>query len=80
MFFYTLFKEINNQVFKDACKTIEHRYPDAEKYELLIDVDGSLYQDYCVCGKKIKVNNDCEVDAVYIDSEINLDDIFMSLV
>ena len=53
---------------------------DCDKEKLLIDVDGSLLQDYFINGKKIRVQNDCDVYSVYVDSEIDLKDIFVSLV
>ena len=42
----------------------------------MIDVDGSIIRTYNSDNGKIKVYNDYEVDAVYIDSEINLDGLF----
>lgn len=43
--------------------------------EPIIDVDGSIIQKYASPKGDIKVCNDYEVDAVYIDSEVNIDDI-----
>lgn len=76
MYSYTLAKKIDNQVFKDACNKIEKAFPSAEKGKMLVDVDGSLLQDYSIDDKKIRVQNDCEVDAVYVDSELDLQKIF----
>lgn len=80
MFSYTLAMEIDNQVFRDACNKIEKAFPYAEKRELLIDVDGSLLQDYFIEDRRIRVQNDCDVYAVYVDSDIDLKEIFVSLV
>ena len=80
MFSYTLAMEIDNQVFLDACNRIEKAFPSAKKEELLIDVDGSLLQDYYINEKRIRIQNDCDVYAVYVDSEIDLNAIFVSLV
>ena len=80
MFSYTLAMEIDNQVFLDACNKIEQAFPNAEKRTLLIDVDGSLLQDYFIEEKRIRVQNDCDVYAVYVDSDLDIKDIFVSLV
>ncbi|WP_281527193.1 hypothetical protein [Ruminococcus champanellensis] len=75
MYSYTLAREINSQLFKETCDKIEKSFPFVEKKKLLIDVDGSLLQDYFINGKKIRVQNDCDVYSVYVDSEIDLKDI-----
>lgn len=43
--------------------------------EPIIDVDGTIIQKYTSPNGNIMVSNDYEIDAVYIDSEVNLDDI-----
>ena len=58
MYSYTLAREINSQLFKETCDKIEKSFPFVEKKKLLIDVDGSLLQDYFINGKKIRVQND----------------------
>ena len=80
MYSYTLAMEIDNQVFLAACKKIEKSFPSARKEKILIDVDGSLLQDYYINGKRIRVQNDCDVYAVYVDSEVDSNAIFVSLV
>lgn len=76
MFKYNIHKEADNSKFKDACKKIENGIKGLKTEEPLIDVDGSVIQIYNSKNGKIKVYNDYEVDAVYIDSEINLDRLF----
>lgn len=76
MFEYTVFKEADNIKFKEACNKIENSIHDLIADKLLIDVDGSLIQRYSSPGGDIKVYNDYEIDAVYIDSEIDLKHIF----
>ena len=73
MYSYTLAREINSQLFKETCDKIEKSFPFVEKKKLLL-------QDYFINGKKIRVQNDCDVYSVYVDSEIDLKDIFVSLV
>ena len=80
MYSYTLAMEIDTQVFMGACRKIENAFPSAKKKGLLIDVDGSMVQDYYIEGRKIRVQNDCYVYAVYIDSELDLKELFVSLV
>ena len=42
---------------------------------MLVDVDGSQIQVYKTPSGEIVVFNDYEVDAVYVDSDVNLDKI-----
>ena len=76
MFSYTVSKEADNKVFLDTCALIETNIAEAVKEEMLIDVDGSLYQTYQTPKGTIKVSNDFEVYAVYVDSDLKLDHIF----
>lgn len=76
MFSYNIEKEASEKKFIESCKKIEKNIPDIQKNDILEDVDGTQIQIYHKNGKKIKVMNDYEVDAVYIDSEINLDKLF----
>ena len=75
MYSYTVSKSADNKAFKKACNAIEGGLSGIKKDNLLVDVDGSAIQIYYANGKKIKVVNDYEVDAVYADSEIDLKDI-----
>lgn len=75
-FEYNVFYDNSPKEFKAACLEIEEKHPEAEKQKLLVDVDGSTIQIYCISGKEILVFDDYEVGAVYVDSDYNLDDIF----
>ncbi len=75
MFSYTISKTADNTVFREACKSIE-KHIGCDKETLIEDVDGSQIQIYSTADGEIKVYNDYEVDAVYIDSEINLENLF----
>lgn len=77
MFEYNIHKQADNGKFKDACKKIENNIKDLNIEKPLIDVDGSIIQIYKSGNDEIKVYNDYEVDAVYIDSEVNLDKLFL---
>lgn len=72
MFSYNIAKTADTEAFKRACANIEAKVRNAEKEELLIDVDGTLIQIYNTAGGRIKIVNDYEVDAVYADSDICL--------
>lgn len=77
MFKYNIHKEADNSKFEEACKKIENSIKDLNVEKPLIDVDGSVIQIYSSGNDKIKVYNDYEVDAVYIDSEVNIDELFL---
>lgn len=72
MFSYNVNAEADKKMFEEACRKIESEFKDIKKEKILEDVDGTSIQIYNVPGGTIKVFNDFEVDAVYIDSEIEL--------
>lgn len=76
MFEYNVCKEASNKEFKNACNKIEHNINNLSIGEPLVDVDGSLMKIYKNGNDVIKVFNDYEVDAVWIESTINLDNVF----
>lgn len=76
MFEYNICMNANNEEFTNACEKIEENIDNIIKGETIIDVDGSIVQIYTKDGYTIKIYNDYEIDAVYIDSEIDLDNIF----
>lgn len=75
MFSYNIAKTANPDAFKKACKDIETAFNNIEKETLLEDVDGTQIQIYTAPDGKIKVYNDYEVDAVYADSDLSLENI-----
>lgn len=72
MFDYNIYIDNSTEIFKHTCESIEEAFPNAAKHTLLIDVDGSTIQIYTQDGKEIRVYDDYEVGAVYIESEIEL--------
>lgn len=80
MFSYTTSLTANNTEFKKTCAALEANVKDIEKGKLLVDVDGSMIQTYKAKSKTIKVYDDYEVDAVYVDSEFDLSNIIKSKV
>ena len=79
MFSYNIEIVADNAAFKRACAQIESKMSSLKKLDLLIDVDGTLIQVYYTKGGKIVVKNDYLVDAVYVDSEVDLTHIFGGL-
>lgn len=74
-FDYNIFPDNSPEVFKEACKKIEATLPPTfEKKKLLIDVDGSLIQVYSEEDKEVIVYDDYVIGAVYVNSDIELDD------
>lgn len=73
MFEYNICKEASNEEFKKACNKIEQNISNLSSGDQLVDVDGSVVKIYKNSDDTIKVFNDYEVDAVWIESTINLD-------
>lgn len=76
---YTLAMSADPVVFMKACHTLEQQgiYPAGE---LLEDVDGSLIRYYSYHQQKIRVASDYEIDAVFIDSQVNLSEVLKGMV
>ncbi|MDO5445818.1 MAG: hypothetical protein Q4F31_09400 [Eubacteriales bacterium] len=75
MYSYTVSKTADSLEFNNVCKKIESDLNIIKKDKLLVDVDGSEIQKYTTQDGEIKVCNDYEIDAVYIDSDIIIEDI-----
>jgi hypothetical protein len=75
MYSYNIAKNADKKAFVRACSLIESNFKGLTKEKLLEDVDGSQIQIYNSTSGKIKVVNDYEVDAVYIDSAVDLGNI-----
>lgn len=76
VFSYNIYPNASKNEFINACKRIEKRFPNAKKDKILIDVDGTSIQVYHLNEKEINVFNDYYVGAVYVDSEVELEDLF----
>jgi hypothetical protein len=72
MFTYNISKNADVKEFKRVCSIIESNIKEAKKEKPLMDVDGTIVQIYDTKDGKIKVYNDYDVDAVYVDAEVNL--------
>ena len=73
---YNIYPDNSPKVFKETCQKIENAFPAFSKKRLLIDVDGSTIQTFIVDGKDIDVFDDYDIGAVFVKSEINLDELF----
>lgn len=76
MFSYNISKVANQEAFDNTCALIETKLNNFMKEDPLEDVDGTKIQIYNTPDGKIKVFNDYEVGAVYVDSETDLKEIF----
>ncbi len=75
MFNYTISKHFDAALFRKACDELEKYIDNIVKEHYFYDfLDGDMKQEYLVNGKRIIVNNDSDVDALYIESEIDLSD------
>lgn len=76
MFHYNICTEPDELIFAKQCSALEEHVPGIQKGKRLSDVDGSKTQFYQVDGKSISVHNSYYIGAVYVDSEIELEQFF----
>lgn len=79
VFAYTLSMTAAPDIFSEACIRLEQHGASKES-ELLEDVDGSLMLKYRINGLKIRIECNVDIDAVYIDSQIELSDILKGMI
>jgi len=72
MFSYTICNCADRELFRKQCLALEKHIPNLEKGIYLRDVDDSMIQIYKHPRGEIKVHNDTEVGALYIDAEFDL--------
>ena len=76
MYSYTISNEPDNAMFLKICSLIENHVSEITKEKILIDVEGSCFQRYQTPQGIIMVSNDFEVYALYVDSDIDLTNIW----
>ncbi len=76
VFEYNICNQADKSIFEKQCAALERHIPDLNKEKRLIDVDGSQTQLYSLDGKRISVHNSNYIDAVYVESEIELESYF----
>lgn len=57
---------------KNTSIALEKNIPNLKKEELLEDVDGSQWQFYVLENGAIVVRNDCCINELYIESDVDL--------
>lgn len=75
MYSYNICEEANSAEFNKACD-LKEKYFSFHKQYPLIDVDRSIIQEYVSGNMMVKAFKDYEVDAVYIESNTELNNIF----
>ena len=75
-FDYNICNQADENIFQKQCKALEKHIPNLIKSDLLTDVDGSKMQRYELNNKKIIVYNHLAVDAIFIKSDIDLEQYF----
>jgi len=75
-FDYNIHPDNSPRLFKQTCMQIEKAFPTAKKRDLLTDVDGTTIQSFEHNGKGIKVFDDYDVGAVFVESDIDLSHLF----
>ena len=76
MYKYTICTEADKKVFENQCRALETHIPGLLKEKRLHDVDGTEIQEYKLDDKTISVYNDVHIDAVYIESGVNIEPYF----
>ena len=76
MFSYNICNIFNEEIFFKQCTALEKNIKGLKKGKLHIDVDDSKIQVYYYGDKEIRVLNDYYVNALYIESEIELEQFF----
>lgn len=76
MYHYPICSQADKQLFAKQCKALEDHIPGLVKECLLHDVDDSFTQIYQLDGKRVLVHNSEYLGALYVDSEIPLEQFF----
>ena len=76
MYKYNVCTVADKEIFEHQCLALEMRIPGMEKMKRLQDVDGTEIQNYLLRGEPISVHNDMQVDAIYIESGLNIEPFF----
>lgn len=75
-FEYNICTEPDEEIFVKQCKAFEKHIPNIQKDRLLEDVDGGKTQIYTLGNNKITVHNSYYIGAVYVNSDIELEQFF----
>lgn len=75
---YTICKFFAPEWFNKQCAALEKHIPKLRKDRLLEDVDSSAWQFYSSPQGELVVKNDYQVDALYIESDFDIEPYFKS--
>jgi len=67
-----LYKDNNPEGFVSFCEEFEKNHPEAQKKNILIDVDGTTIQRYLIEGERVTVYDDYDIGTVYVLSDIKI--------
>ena len=74
---YTIKPEMDLKAFLQACDKIRMKFPMAHTSGMITDfLDGSHYERFDIGSDWIRVCDDFDVGAVFVDSNVRLNDIF----
>ena len=73
---YSICSVCDEEIFEKQCSALEKHIPDLKEVQTHTDVDGSKIKEYILNNKKISVHNSVYLNEVYIQSEVDLDEIF----
>lgn len=76
MFEHTICNQADENIFHKQCLALEKNIPDLIKKDTLEDVDGSLTQLYSLYDKRVLVHSSKNIDAVYVESDVDLKPFF----
>ena len=66
----------DEELFFKQCEALESRIPDLVKGKLLEDADGSKTQIYTKNGQTMSVHNSMYINALYIQSDFEIEEYF----
>lgn len=76
MFDYNICSSADASLFYEQCQQLEKAIPQLRTEITLHDVDDSLVRIYNHPKGKITIRNDCQVDALYILSDFDINPYF----
>ncbi len=74
-YLYPIYNEMSKREFSKTCRKIKNGFNDLEEEEIIEGIGHSQIQIYRYEGQKIGVYNDETIDAVYVCSDVELNEI-----
>lgn len=69
---YNVYPNIDHDRFVKVCRQIYAAFPEPLNWEHLVDVDTTEIGIITLREGEIKVFNDCEVGAIYVESDVEI--------